>query len=212
MPGRVDYPELNPLLAFIPDTFPSYAYAAPSGCAIRWDVRFAPSTARVIPDWDSPTSSPLSSSSHTFAPPPPRQLTPAELAQPATDPPVHSLRLVSGLLAPDWRVVAVASTLRGRGCVTVGNVLSAIHRALSVRVLHSEWARLAPKEGERVSRAFHARWRSAQDEVEQAREYYAGVKRVDWVLDATAFGGLTYLGGHSGEAEAVLTLKHVPRM
>ncbi|EIW78469.1 hypothetical protein CONPUDRAFT_83860 [Coniophora puteana RWD-64-598 SS2] len=207
MPGRVHFTAVNPLLAFTPDTHKFSALQLHTPCAISWDVRDPPRKAEVVldatPSSSSSTSASSSSSSSTSSGP--RSLTNAELSQHATHPPVRALRLTCGLLAPDWLVVATASS----SCdgVTVGDVLMAIHDALVQRVGQREWKQLMPKASKRIARVFYARCGSAPGEVEQAREYFGGVKRVDWLLNATAFAGLTCLESDSGEPEAVITLK-----
>ncbi|EIW78468.1 hypothetical protein CONPUDRAFT_167471 [Coniophora puteana RWD-64-598 SS2] len=243
MPGRVTTVTLHPLLAFKPDTY--IQESTYSQCALEWDVRLPPHTARIVPTPAAVVASsraPPPPAYNTPAPskssaPLPRSITPAELAQSATTPPVRSLNLTCGILPPEWRIRATTSssssltpnapnaTPSQSPYVTVADVLAAIHTLLAQRVSHAEWERLAPKESDRVARTFHARWRCADGGDEgQSREYYGGVRRVDWVLHATAFAGLTCVpavaasdgdgasGGEAGrrrkgEVEVVITLR-----
>ncbi|THG93426.1 hypothetical protein EW145_g8378 [Phellinidium pouzarii] len=96
---------------------------------------------------------------------------PAHVAsQHATSPPVPIFRIVCGLFPHRaWSVEAHNS----RG-VTVGDVLSALHRALRHRA--------------RVAEAYYARCRASAD---PAYEQRAGVRRIDWLLKSTGFVGLT---------------------
>ncbi|KAI5116456.1 hypothetical protein M0805_005869 [Coniferiporia weirii] len=147
-------------LAFNPQSTHS-SYVEPG---LLWDVRYSPDYARLASR---------------------AQRLPAHIAaQHATSPPVPFFRIACGLFPHSRAWNVEAHNARG---VTVGDVLSALHRALRRRVSPAEWAAAPRAHQARVAEAFYARVRASAD---PAYEQRAGVRRVDWLLRSTGFVGL----------------------
>ncbi|KAJ7913858.1 ectomycorrhiza-regulated small secreted protein [Mycena leptocephala] len=148
-------------------------------CALRWDLRESPKTAR-----------------HVLAPD--RPLSDFELSQHATNPPVFYLRVTCGIF-PEESWVSEARNWLG---VTVGNVLDAIFETVKTQISHAEWEKLCPKQQNRVNVVFDTRWRRYVDAA-QVRE--RGVLRSDCLLQHILFAGLSV--APDAEATYLLTLK-----
>ncbi|KAJ6570973.1 ectomycorrhiza-regulated small secreted protein, partial [Mycena vulgaris] len=134
-------------------------------CALLWDLRESPTSAR-----------------HVLAPD--RPLSEFELSQHATSPPVSCLRVTCGIF-PEESWVAEARNWLG---VTIRNVLDAIFAIASAQITHQEWEKLCPKQQNRVNVVFDARWRRSTDPA-QVREH--GVLRADCLLQHVLFAGLS---------------------
>ncbi|KAG5637675.1 hypothetical protein H0H81_003643 [Sphagnurus paluster] len=160
---------LHPLLAY------SQHELVPGLCtALMWDMRDPPTAAR-------PTSAPhLTLSAH-------------ELAEPATAPPMPSLRIMCGVFpqspdpasGTDW-TMEVRATSSSAG-LTLGDVLGAVYEGLAVPLVHAEWDALCEKQQKRIGEVFDRRWREAAD---PAGVRARGVIRADCLLFHTLFGGL----------------------
>ncbi|KAF8636978.1 hypothetical protein AX17_003125 [Amanita inopinata Kibby_2008] len=132
-----------------------------------------------------------------------------DLVQAATHPPVYRLRIVCNEI-PEWPIVLeydpenyreqTGAMLSYPPPITVGDVLSAIHRTLHERISHVDWAKLDHKRQYKISQAYTARCTNAPT-MEQLLKN-DGVKKVDYLLDKVWFRGLV----RTGEGPEVLRL------
>ncbi|CCM05849.1 uncharacterized protein FIBRA_08085 [Fibroporia radiculosa] len=117
---------------------------------------------------------------------------PKLLAEPATHPGLPSLTLICDLLP--WSIT-VMPVDPASSVVTVSDVLRALFRSLRLSVSAAELSFL-PKEGQlRVHKAFHVRHKSISDDQRRAEERAKGVKRVDFLMEARRFAGLSMVVG-----------------
>lgn len=144
---------------------------------LKWDVRYAPHRSVLLFD---------------------TAISPSELFKPAVYPPVTSLHIVSGLVSPAWPI-----TVTNPSGVTVWDVLAAIHATLQAPINHSEWDALSAKQRARIQQIFYDRCYASRD---FKRERSNGVRRIDCLLTATTFAGLSSLTFCGGRFEVVLTL------
>ncbi|KAH7886908.1 hypothetical protein F5I97DRAFT_1075207 [Phlebopus sp. FC_14] len=164
--------KLNPLLA---SAVSGDRYYSP--VLIQWDVRFLPRrSARVAGE----------------------PITPHQLSQMATIPPVSRLRVISGLLSDNWPI-----TVYNPEGVTVEDVLGAIHEALYAPLTISEWELMSPRKRARIEEIFYARCRASRD-FERTRQ--GGVRRADCMITSTTFAGLSSLTLRHNRWEVVMTL------
>ncbi|KAL4064707.1 hypothetical protein V8B97DRAFT_1297346 [Scleroderma yunnanense] len=118
-------------------------------------------------------------------------ISPEELCQPATNPPICRMRLTHDSI-PLWPIdlelrydeyQAVTRTP-----ITVGDVLYMIYSSLRRQITHHDWYQLSDSKQDAISRAYHRRCRSVPStgnlEVSQ------GVRRVDYLKDKYMFRGL----------------------
>ncbi|KAF8310717.1 hypothetical protein F5887DRAFT_871219, partial [Amanita rubescens] len=124
------------------------------------------------------------------------------LAQPATRPLVSRLGIVCDEI-PEWPIVLGSSpygyreqmgtiSLPEHPTMTLGNVLSQIHRTLHEQITHSGWKRLDPVMKDKVNQAFYKRCANGTLK-EWVAEWVArngGVRKVDYLLDKVWFKGL----------------------
>ncbi|KAJ7104420.1 ectomycorrhiza-regulated small secreted protein [Mycena belliarum] len=165
--------------------FLQYSQHAVQRCALLWDLREPPASAR-----------------HASAPSP---LSEFELSQHATNPPVACLRVTCGIFPEDsW----VAEAWNGLG-VTVRDVLDAIHTTVYTQITYPEWYKLCPKQQHRVNLVFDARWRRSAD---PARAREMGVLRADCLLRHVSFAGMTAAPDNKSEDSTyLLTVGHPKR-
>lgn len=114
----------------------------------------------------------------------------ALIAEPAIDPKVHKLRLVSPFLP--WPIDVLPSHAKSpskspkkkdEAFVTVGDVLTAIHRALQFGITEGEYFIGSEADRERINGAY----KKAMKRKERSKE--EGVKRVDFLGDRTVCVG-----------------------
>ncbi|KAF8155949.1 ectomycorrhiza-regulated small secreted protein [Crassisporium funariophilum] len=151
----------------------------PGHCShILWDLREAPESARRVLKLDEP-------------------LSPFDLSQPATSPPVLVLHVTCGMFPVEWPIEV--RRLQG---VTVGDVLHAIHDVVSKQIRRDEWELLCLKQQDRIGVVFDNRCRMSVDREEcRAR----GVLRVDCLLHHTWFAGLS--ASLVDDCSCILTLR-----
>jgi hypothetical protein len=137
--------------------------------ALEWDVSHAPPTARS----------------------PERGLDAASLAEPATNPPLAGMTLLSPALP--WKISVRANMAAdGPGFVTVADVLSSVYAALRAPLTQAEYAAHTAERRAALDRAYYDRCERAPDAGRRDRERSKGVKRVDTLLASkeTVFDGL----------------------
>ncbi|KAI0915970.1 hypothetical protein AcV5_003434 [Taiwanofungus camphoratus] len=152
------------------------------GPTLAWDMRNAPSTAYF----------------HVAGPPRQLSLTADVLAQPATHPALPALTLICDLLP--WLITITPSTSAAWSpgplkVVTVGDVLYTLYRTLRLPVAETELSYLRADGQACVHAAFHARYRMIDDQRQRAEEKGKGVKRVDFLMEARVFSGLSMVTG-----------------
>ncbi|GJE85318.1 hypothetical protein PsYK624_013970 [Phanerochaete sordida] len=117
-------------------------------------------------------------------------LQPAQLATPATTPPVAELKITH----PDlpWLINVSMSGHFSNTCVTVGDVLQQLYQTLRLNVSRTEYE-IAEKTGPgattAISSAFELRTRLAGEYVVLERK--RGVRRIDFLKGKTQFAGFT---------------------
>ncbi|EMD32235.1 hypothetical protein CERSUDRAFT_118876 [Gelatoporia subvermispora B] len=158
---------IHPLLAPPPPGFSS---------ALAWDLTRAPKSALRC-----------TSGAH------PAPLDTAALAEPATHPPLPALTLICDILP--WSITitptpGAAWAQRGAPCVTVGDVLHTVYSVLRLAVNPTELFHIPPEARARVEGAFHRRCAAAGP-----GEAAKGIKRVDFLVGANGFAGLTMAMG-----------------
>ncbi|KAF8339496.1 hypothetical protein F5887DRAFT_867321, partial [Amanita rubescens] len=120
------------------------------------------------------------------------------LAQPATCPPVSRLKIVCDEI-PEWPVVLESHpysyreqmgtiSLPEHPTMSLGNVLSQIHRTLHEEITHSDRERLDPEMKDKVNQAFYKR--CANEPLRERFLRNGGIRKVDYLLDKVWFKGL----------------------
>jgi hypothetical protein len=124
-------------------------------------------------------------------------LGPEELAQPATYPYIHKLTVTHDKI-PQWPVELVfnpstpnmaMANVNNLPPISVGDVLSMVHKEMQKGITHHDWAGLSTREETQVARAFQRRCKSVGPQG-QMQLRSMGVKRVDYLLDQVMFRGL----------------------
>jgi len=134
-------------------------------CPVLWDLREPPSrSVRHV-------SSPL------------KCISPAELSQPATSPPVTSLRITCDVFPCHWPI----EPHNPRG-VTIRDIFEAIYAVVQTPIRRTEWAGLSDKQRDRITDVFDQRWNLSSD---PWRVRGNGVTRADCLLHSTSFSGLS---------------------
>jgi len=137
----------------------------------------------------SPTFSPM----HRIGPGEAVLLSPVELRQPATNPPITRMRITHHSI-PQWPVdlrLQYDGYQMGSGSqtpITVGDVLYMIHTSLHRQITHDDWYQLSDFKHDAVTRAYYRRCsRVPSMETLEAQQ---GVKRVDYLKEEYMFAGL----------------------
>ena len=134
-------------------------------CPLVWDLRETPAgAARHVNKLDRPLST-------------------RRLNEPATYPPVTSLRITCDIFPEPW--VIRATNVAG---VTLLDVLNAIYTALHARLDTQTWNDLPTKKQQRVQAAFERRCRLA---LNPDSCFAQGRLRIDCLVNHTMFGGLS---------------------
>lgn len=134
-------------------------------CPILWDLREPPS--RSVRHVSNPY----------------KCISPAELSQPATSPPVTSLQVTCDVFPYRWPIEA-----HNPHGVTICDLFEAIYTVVQTRIRRAEWAQLSEKQRDRISEVFDHRWKSSSD---PWRVRGNGVTRADCLLHSTSFSGLS---------------------
>jgi hypothetical protein len=118
------------------------------------------------------------------------------LSEPATEPPVPYMELVSSRVP--WKIIIHPSN-REVPIVTVGDLISGIYGNLRLPVSPAEFS-LVQSEGQRtrISDAYRRRCKCLPTPEATARDLKKGLKRVDFLESSITFSGLsaTKEGGH----------------
>jgi hypothetical protein len=115
-----------------------------------------------------------------------RHLSPRALLEPASEPPLAFIHISSQHLP--WSCKVHASNGR---YVTVSDVLESLYRSLRVNITQSEFQTMLPdKERRRATRAYEDRYRRYRGKAYED-EKRGGMKRVDFLMGRTRFGGLS---------------------
>jgi len=123
-------------------------------------------------------------------------LSPEELSQPATYPPISHLTITCDAI-PQWPIQLAYNTYTNTAPITLGyspppitlgDILGAIHKFLHTRITHADWAQLNTNDEIAVARAYTKRCRSSPHTEDLQRTQ--GVKRVDFLLERVWFKGL----------------------
>ena len=127
-------------------------------------------------------------------------ISPEELSQPATNPPITRMRITHDAI-PQWPIeiklqydeVQMAAMPPP---ITLGDVLYMIHFSMRRQISHQDWAVLSDSRHDAVALAYTRRYRkvSTLAEVEASQ----GVKRVDYLEDRFIFKGLIRMNGEEG--------------
>ncbi|OBZ65604.1 hypothetical protein A0H81_14395 [Grifola frondosa] len=144
--------------------------AIPTGKPITWDMTLPPTAA-------SPT------------------LTNAHLAEPATHPALPSITIVCDRLPWAINVTPTTSAKWATNFVTVGDILHVLHRTLRLPATTAEIGCLPVDLRERVYAAYRERYVQIADPKQRAEEKLKSVKRVDFLVNATRFNGLSLVTG-----------------
>ncbi|EEB91490.1 hypothetical protein MPER_10140 [Moniliophthora perniciosa FA553] len=109
------------------------------------------------------------------------------LNEPALNPPVASLKLITSLIP--WSIHVNASN---GYFVTVADVLNALYRSLRTNITQAEYSTLPSRSDiQQVNEAYEYRYRRVHDYRSSIEEKKAGVKRVDFLRRRTRFMGLS---------------------
>ena len=120
------------------------------------------------------------------------------LAQPAMHPTIYYLRIVCDE-TPDWQITLKFDPNSYREHtgttspyyvppISLGDVLSAIHRTLQEQITHADWARLDITKQNKVNQAYINRCKATPTMESLLKGQ--GVKKVDYLLDKVWFKGL----------------------
>ncbi|KAJ7493808.1 hypothetical protein FB451DRAFT_449185 [Mycena latifolia] len=130
-----------------------------------------------------------------------------ELSEPAFYPPLTKLRILHPCI-PYWPVDLNPSPIR------LGDVLVALHRALQLRITHTDWETLSEEDKHAVARAWKQRYHAeagrsgvppAHLRDREEAEKNQGVKRVDFLQGKTVFRGLVRAPGDPDGCVRLLT-------
>ncbi|EIN08229.1 hypothetical protein PUNSTDRAFT_143878 [Punctularia strigosozonata HHB-11173 SS5] len=170
---------------------PSLAHHLYHTPAIQYDTIEHPSTASLV--HHPPHSS--------------RQELRSLLAEPATSPPVTSLKLVSNHLpflitvtpttpaSPPYHGSPFSAISSPRSSVnpfvTVGDVLASIYHGLRTPISKTEFAKLGHSKAEEVTAAWQKRYRRLNNTREREAEKAKGVKRIDFLSGRTKYLGIS---------------------
>jgi hypothetical protein len=148
-----------------------------------------PRSGSVLPSAHELFSSPPGVVLDISNPPAPRSLHvhPTHLTQSATNPPVHSLKLLSQRLP--W-VVSVQPMSPGARFVTVCDVLQALYTNLHKHVKQDEFDTYNKSGQDAISTTFYSRLNKIQNEIMRVEERKKGLRRVDTLMGRTRVKGL----------------------
>ncbi|KAF8149414.1 hypothetical protein B0H34DRAFT_733675 [Crassisporium funariophilum] len=125
-------------------------------------------------------------------------ISPEELSQPATHPPIFQMNIVCEQL-PKWPISMQYNPYTSSNTyptvappITLGDVLSAIWNSMQQRISQYDWAQLPPQVEYAVSRAYTKRCKAMPSTEVMVRNQ--GVKRVDFLLEKVMFRGLVRVG------------------
>ncbi|KAG6810544.1 hypothetical protein H0H92_011408 [Tricholoma furcatifolium] len=124
-------------------------------------------------------------------------ISPQELSQPVTYPPITRLRILLDDLPENW-AIRIDHTRRadnaytnGGRAITVNDVIQALHRKLHLQISFTDNERLSPEGYRMVQEAYTRRWKSAsQGSKGNGNEKALGLKRVDYLGRNTKVVGL----------------------
>ncbi|KIM49204.1 hypothetical protein M413DRAFT_438369 [Hebeloma cylindrosporum] len=125
-------------------------------------------------------------------------ITPEELAQVATHPPLYRLKIICDLI-PNWPIEINYNQYAGGNTyspvpppLTLGDILSAIWGFLQMSITQTSWASLTPQQEHMVGVAYTKRCRAMPSAELALRN--KGVKKVDFLLGKKWFKGLVPIG------------------
>ncbi|RXW21469.1 hypothetical protein EST38_g4387 [Candolleomyces aberdarensis] len=124
------------------------------------------------------------------------------LSEPATEPPVPYMELVSSRIP--WKIIIHPSN-REVSIVTVGDVIAGIYRNLRLPVSPAEFSLVQSKDQQtRISDAYRRRCKRLPTAEAIAKDLKKGLKRVDFLEGSNIFSGLsaTKEGGHVWQLHA----------
>lgn len=133
-------------------------------------------------------------------------LQPAQLAAPATTPPVVDVKVMHPHLP--WVITISASRYYGNIFATVGDVLQQLYQALRLNVSQLEFdttVRINPSFAPRIQGAFERRMQKAGSY--GADERRKGLRRVDLLMGETQFAGFKVVKGKDGEPMLLLHVR-----
>ncbi|KAI0765915.1 hypothetical protein BD413DRAFT_606075 [Trametes elegans] len=144
-----------------------------------------------------------------------RPITVQLAAEPATTPKLASITIVCERLPWSITVTPVGDAPWAAPYVTVGDVLHTIYRTLRRGVTPFELGMQPdPAFHQRVNAAYAARWARVADPLAREQEKLKAIKRVDFLLDACMFKGLSVVPGGApaqGLGPGVVWKLHVSR-
>ena len=108
------------------------------------------------------------------------------LSEPATDPPLPNLTIISPLLPWATNIAAPRGAF-----VTVGDVLHGLYRSLRINISSQDFHSLQSKDRIRVTTAYEQRCKCVRGTREYEHERRGGVRRVDFLMGHTQFTGLS---------------------
>ncbi|KIK00417.1 hypothetical protein K443DRAFT_679215 [Laccaria amethystina LaAM-08-1] len=117
-------------------------------------------------------------------------LSPRLLAEPATQPPMHSLTIVCPHLP--WPINVKAR--KRNGYITVADVMDGLYHALRPNATEAEFRSLSHDLRHQVNKAYQQRYRRASL-MDYAHEKAQGVRRVDFLGGRNTFMGLSSTKG-----------------
>jgi len=121
-------------------------------------------------------------------------LSPVELRQPATNPPITRMRITHHSI-PQWPIDlklqydGYQTASEAQNPITVGDVLYLIYTSLLRQITHHDWYQLSSVKHDAVTRAYYRRCRRHVPSTETS-EAQQGVKRVDYLKEKYIFAGL----------------------
>lgn len=147
-------------------------------------------------DLSSPTFTPMRS----IGPGQTVMISPEELNQPATNPPITKMRITHDAI-PQWPIDIKLQYDELQVTVmpppiTLGDVLYMTHSSMRRQISHQDWAKLSDSRHDAVARAYTRRYRRVPSfaEVEASQ----GVKRVDYLEERFLFKGLIRMNDEDG--------------
>ena len=126
-------------------------------------------------------------------------ISPHELHQPATDPPITRMRISHDVI-PQWPIdiglLSVESGVDTIHPITVGDVLYMVHASLGRKITHRDWDNLTISEQTEIACTYTQRYTNTPSTIEV--EALQGVRRVDYLGEKYVFRGLVRVHDEDG--------------
>ena len=128
-------------------------------------------------------------------------ISPHELRQPATDPPITRMQILHDVI-PQWPIdIGPLSGVEpvvdnNIPPITVGDVLYTVHASLGRKITHRDWDNLSISEQTEIACTYTRRYMNTPSTIEV--EAFQGVKHIDYLGENNVFRGLVRVHDEGG--------------